>query len=101
MTCDTFPKDLWKLLQAEHCRTLTAPLFMREWNTFRVEFSFFPAFLAYVDSIQRGPTRLNPDAAILRHIAAIGGWRSFRRSHPGRIQAVVQRIPNFHANRTS
>ena len=72
-------KDLWKLLQAEHYRTLTAPLFMREWNTLRVEFSFFPAFLAYVDSVQRGPTRLNPDAAILRHMAAIGGWRSFRR----------------------
>ena len=72
-------KDLWKLLQAEHYRTLATPLFVREWNTLRVEFSFFPTFLAYVDSIQRGPTRLNPDLAILRGIAAIGAWRSFRR----------------------
>jgi hypothetical protein len=72
-------KDLWKLLQAEHYRTLATPFFVREWNTLRVEFSFFPTFLAYVDSIQRGPTRLNPDPAILRGIAAIGAWRSFRR----------------------
>jgi hypothetical protein len=72
-------KDLWKLLQAEHHRTLASPLFVREWNTVRVEFSFFPTFLAYVDSIQRGPTRLYPDAAILRGIAAIAAWRSFRR----------------------
>jgi hypothetical protein len=72
-------KDLWKLLQAEHYRTLATPLFVREWNSLRVEFSFFPTFLAYVDSIQRGPTRLNPDPAILRRIAAISAWRSFRR----------------------
>ncbi|MBV8830183.1 MAG: hypothetical protein JO108_13235 [Acidobacteriaceae bacterium] len=72
-------KDLWKLLQAEHYRTLATPLFVHEWNTLRVEFTFFPTFLAYVDSIQRGPARLNPDMAILRGIAAIGAWRSFRR----------------------
>jgi len=72
-------KDLWKLLQAEHYRTLATPLFVREWNTLRVEFTFFPTFLAYVDSVQRGPTRLNPDPAILRGIAAIAAWRSFRR----------------------
>jgi hypothetical protein len=72
-------KDLWKLLQAEHYRTLGTPLFVREWNILRVEFSFFPTFLAYVDSIQRGPARLNPDSAILRGIAAIAGWRSLRR----------------------
>jgi hypothetical protein len=72
-------KDLWKFLQAEHYRTLASPLVVREWNTLRIEFSFFPTFLAYVDAIQRGPARLNPDPAILRHIAGIRAWRSFRR----------------------
>jgi hypothetical protein len=72
-------KDLWKLLQAEHYRTLATPLFVREWNTLRAEFSFFPTFLGYVDSVQRGPARLDPDPAILRAIAAIASWRSFRR----------------------
>jgi hypothetical protein len=75
-------KDIWKLLEAEHHRTLATPLFVREWNTLRVEFSFFPTFLAYVDSIQRGPARLNPDVAIWRGIAAIGALRPFRRKPP-------------------
>jgi len=88
-------KDLWKLLQAEHYRTLATPFFVREWNTLRVEFSFFPTFLAYVDSIQRGPTRLNPDPVILRGIAAIGAWRSFRRkpSAADRGSASVSEFP--------
>jgi hypothetical protein len=45
-------KDLWKILQAEHRRTLMTPLFVREWSTLRIEFNFFPNFLNYVDSIQ-------------------------------------------------
>jgi hypothetical protein len=48
-------KDLWKLLQAEHHRTLATPLFVREWKTLHVEFAFFPNFLAYVESTQREP----------------------------------------------
>jgi len=73
-------KDLWKLLQAEHYRTLGTPLFLREWNTLRVEFSFFPTFLAYVDSIQRGPTRLSPNMTTLRGAAATVAWRLFRKT---------------------
>jgi hypothetical protein len=45
-------KDLWRILQAEHRRTLMTPLFVREWSTLRIEFNFFPNFLNYVDSIQ-------------------------------------------------
>jgi hypothetical protein len=46
-------KDLWRILQAEHHRTLATPLFVREWNALRGEFQFFPTFLTYVDSVQR------------------------------------------------
>jgi hypothetical protein len=45
-------KDLWKILQTEHRRTLRTHLFKREWRRIRAEFDFFPAFLAYVDSVQ-------------------------------------------------
>lgn len=78
-------KDLWKLLQAEHHRTLANPLFVREWKTLRFEFTFFPDFSTYVDSIQNGSVSLNPDAAILRSFAAIGARRSFRRK-PSRVE---------------
>jgi hypothetical protein len=51
--------DLWKILQAEHHRTLVTPLFVREWGILRIEFNLFPKFLSYVDSIQRKPSGLN------------------------------------------
>jgi hypothetical protein len=52
-------KDLWKILQAEHHRTLMSPLFVREWATLRIEFELFPSFLEYVESIQHGATGFN------------------------------------------
>jgi hypothetical protein len=51
-------KDLWKILQAEHHRTLATPLFVREWRTLRIEFTVFPAFISYVDTVQRGSAGL-------------------------------------------
>jgi len=61
-------KDLWKILQAEHHRTLVTPLFVREWPTLRIEFNLFPNFLAYVDAIQHGATRLSDDHARVRSL---------------------------------
>src|SRR5947209_7676741 len=90
-------KDLWKLLQAEHYRTLATPLFVREWNTLRVEFSFFLLFwLMWTQSSvdRRGsiPTWRFCDALL----PSQRGDRSGE-SHPLWIK-VVQRIPNFQAN---
>src|SRR5260370_3224710 len=65
-------KDLWRILQAEHHRTLTTPLFVREWSALRIEFSLFPNFLTYVDSIQRGRTRISPDLGTARGVARGG-----------------------------
>jgi hypothetical protein len=62
-------KDLWKILQAEHHRTLTTPLFVREWGTLCIEFNLFPKFLSYVDSIQRGRTGISPDLVTARGVA--------------------------------
>jgi hypothetical protein len=47
-------KDLWRILQAEHHRTLTTPLFQREWVTVRFEFDLFSRFQSYVDGLQSG-----------------------------------------------
>jgi hypothetical protein len=55
-------KDLWTILQAEHHRTLATSLFIREWETLRIEFILFPKFLSYVDSIQRESGGLNRDS---------------------------------------
>jgi hypothetical protein len=44
-------KDLWKILQSEHHRTLATALFVREWSALRHEFILFPSFLRYVESI--------------------------------------------------
>jgi hypothetical protein len=60
-------RDLWKILQSEHHRTLTTPLFVREWPTVRREFLLFPSFLIYVDSVQRGPTVVRPDSGIAEY----------------------------------
>lgn len=59
-------KDLWKILQAEHHRTLMSPLFVREWPVLRIEFNLFPTFLKYVDAIQHGATALSDSHARVR-----------------------------------
>jgi hypothetical protein len=73
-------KDLWKLLQAEHHRTLATPLFVREWSTIRAEFKFFPNFLTYVESIHRGSTWPSPGLVPMRRMANIALWRSFSKT---------------------
>lgn len=60
-------KDLWKILQAEHHRTLATPLFVREWNALRAEFNLFHSFLNYVDSIQMARREFTGDALITGH----------------------------------
>ncbi|HEX4229292.1 MAG TPA: hypothetical protein VHZ07_11530 [Bryobacteraceae bacterium] len=47
-------RDLWRILQAEHHRTLTTPLFRREWVTVRFDFDLFSKFQSYVDGLQGG-----------------------------------------------
>lgn len=59
-------KDLWKILQAEHHRTLTTPLFAREWPAVRMEFSFFPAFTRYVDAVQEGNVNVSQGFAFAK-----------------------------------
>jgi hypothetical protein len=54
-------RDLWKILQSEHHRTLAASMFMREWYAVRHEFILFPSFLRYVESIQDRSTVVSPD----------------------------------------
>lgn len=49
--------DLWSILRAEHHRTITTPLFVREWRHVRDEFILFPTFVTYVDSLQSRSTR--------------------------------------------
>ena len=52
-------KDLWRILQAEHRRTLTSPLFVREWCSVRAEFTFFPTFVSYIESLQSEASVVN------------------------------------------
>ncbi|HEX4165933.1 MAG TPA: hypothetical protein VHZ55_10715 [Bryobacteraceae bacterium] len=73
-------KDLWKILQAEHHRTLATRLFVREWGNLRIEFDLFPEFLRYVDSIQHGPGGLNRDPVTVPGIIAGRFWRSSKRT---------------------
>jgi hypothetical protein len=47
-------KDLWKILHAEHRRTLTTPGVLREWQILKGEFETFPNFIRYVDRINVG-----------------------------------------------
>jgi hypothetical protein len=88
-------KDLWRLLQAEHHRTLATALFIREWNMLRHEFNFFPSFLTYVDSIQRGPTWIGRNRVTLRGNAASAAWRSFgkRPLRPERASSAHSEFP--------
>jgi hypothetical protein len=67
--------DLWKLLQAEHQRTFTTPLFAREWNTIRHGFAYDPHFIDYVDSLQSASRNGGNTASQLRQS---GGPRSLK-----------------------
>ena len=48
--------DLWMILQMEHQRTFSTPLFAREWNLVKAEFEIYPRFIAYVDSLRSNDT---------------------------------------------
>jgi len=48
-------RDLWRILHAEHRRTLTRPGALREWHTLKGEFDTFPNFIDYVDCMNVGP----------------------------------------------
>ncbi len=45
-------KDIWQIWEAELKRTLSSPLYCREWPKIRVEFEAFPEFLKYIEEIQ-------------------------------------------------
>jgi hypothetical protein len=77
-------RDLWKMLQSEHHRTLAAPLFVREWSSLRSEFILFPTFLSYVESIQRGSGVVGPDSLIASGIGFETIWRTFKRTRTRR-----------------
>jgi hypothetical protein len=47
-------RDLWKILHAEHRRTLTTPGVLREWEMLKDEFDMFPNFIRYVDRTSVG-----------------------------------------------
>jgi hypothetical protein len=66
-------QDLWRILQAEHHRTLVSPLFLQEWRSVRDEFTFFPGFLVYVDSIQSLFTVAGADSVAKRRL-----WSALR-----------------------
>ncbi len=44
---------LWKLREREITRTLSGPVFQREWPRFRAEFDYSPDFVGYINSIMR------------------------------------------------
>src|SRR3954453_18679011 len=73
-------KDLWKILQSEHHRTLATPLFVREWSAVRNEFVLFPTFLNYVEFIQGSSILVSPDSVIASRIGFQMIWRSFKRT---------------------
>ena len=87
-------KKLWRILQLEHRRTLTSPLFIREWCGVRREFNLFPKFVSYIDSLQNEATLVNPDLldtekADLGLLGKPSNRRIWRRS-----QSVVRRSRN-------
>jgi hypothetical protein len=47
-------RDLWKILHAEHRRTLARPGVLREWQILKGEFDTFPNFIRYVDRMNVG-----------------------------------------------
>jgi hypothetical protein len=49
---------VWGIWEAELKRTLSSPLFVREWEGLREEFRSYPEFLAYVEQAQRGCARV-------------------------------------------
>lgn len=53
-------RDLWKILHAEHRRTLVTPAVLREWHTLKNEFETFPAFIRYVDCVNAEAKKSDP-----------------------------------------
>lgn len=51
---------VWGIWEAELKRTLSSPLFVREWAELREEFRSYPEFLEYVDRVQRECTTASP-----------------------------------------
>jgi hypothetical protein len=43
-------REIWKLWEREMQRTVSGPLFRREWKTLATEFSHAPEFLRYIDA---------------------------------------------------
>jgi hypothetical protein len=72
-------KDLWKILQSEHHRTLATPLFVREWSAVRNEFILFPTFLSYVEFIQDSSILVSPDSVITSRFGFEIIRRTFKR----------------------
>ena len=46
-------KEVWLIWEEELKRTLSSPLYCREWPKLKVEFEAFPEFLTYVENIQK------------------------------------------------
>jgi len=46
-------RNVWKIWEGEMLRTLRSPLFRREWKTLASEFVSYPAFLQYVEAVQK------------------------------------------------
>ena len=46
-------KDIWLIWEVELKRTLSSPLYCREWPKLKVEFEAFPEFLKYIENIQK------------------------------------------------
>jgi hypothetical protein len=49
-------QHVWKIWELELKRTLSSPLFVREWTELREEFRSFPEFLDYVNAVQNACT---------------------------------------------
>ena len=56
-------KSLWMLWEREIKRTLTGPVFRREWDGVAAEFAYNPDFLRYIDELMH-PGRPRKQAAI-------------------------------------
>jgi hypothetical protein len=53
-------KDVWLIWEVELKKTLSSPLYCREWPKLKVEFEAFPEFLAYIENIQKECAANNP-----------------------------------------
>jgi hypothetical protein len=77
-------KDLWKILQLEHHRTLATPLFVREWSAVSNEFILFPTFLSYVKFVQGSSLPVSSDSVVSSWFCFETVRRRFKRTQTGR-----------------